>query len=75
MLGTLVEIRVAGPGQQAPPHAAIDAAFVAVERVHRLMSFHEAGSDVSVLNREASHWVTRIDAQTWTVLAAAQRLS
>ena len=75
LLGTLVEIRVAGPGRQAPLHAAIGAAFAAVERVHRLMSFHEAGSDVSELNREALHRPLRVDTQTWVVLAAAQRLS
>jgi FAD:protein FMN transferase len=75
LLGTLVEIRVAAAGPQAPLHAVIDAAFAAVEQVHRLMSFHETASDVSALNREALHRPLRVDAQTWTVLAAARRLS
>ena len=75
LLGTLVEIRVAVAGPRAPLHAAVDAAFAAVEQVHRLMSFHEAGSEVSALNREALQRPLRVDAQTWAVLAAAQRLS
>jgi FAD:protein FMN transferase len=51
-LGTLVSIRVQG----LPPahaHRAIDAAFEEVATVHRLMSFHEAASDVSRLNTHA----------------------
>lgn len=75
LLGTLVEIRASATGPQARLQAAIDAAFAAVERVQRLMSFHDAGSEVSALNREALHLPLRVDAQTWTVLAAAQRLS
>ncbi|MDB5977562.1 MAG: FAD:protein transferase [Nevskia sp.] len=75
LLGTLVEIRVDAAGPQAPLHAAVDAAFAAVEHVHRLMSFHEAGSDVSALNREALYRPVRVDAQTWKVLAAARHLS
>ncbi|WP_051748466.1 FAD:protein FMN transferase [Nevskia soli] len=75
LLGTLVEIRATAAGPRAPLHAAIDAAFAAVEQVHRLMSFHDAGSEVAALNREALHRSLRVDAQTWTVLAAARRLS
>ena len=75
LLGTLVEIRAAGAMPPARLHAAIDAAFAAVEQVHHRMSFHEAGSTVSALNREALLRPLPVDAQTWTVLAAAQRLS
>ncbi|MEO7564757.1 MAG: FAD:protein FMN transferase [Sphingomicrobium sp.] len=46
LLGTFVEI-------DADDHAAIDAAFVAVEQVHRLMSAHQADSELSQINRFA----------------------
>ena len=74
LLGTLVEIRAAG-AEPARLHAAIDAAFAAVQRVHGLMSFHDPASEVSALNREALRRPLRVDAQTWAVLAAASRLS
>lgn len=46
LLGTFVEI-------EAESAAAIDAAFHAVARIHRLMSAHEAESELSQLNRSA----------------------
>lgn len=70
LLGTFVEIEVAaaaGPETDA----VIDAAFDAVARVHRLMSFHEHDSDVSRVNREAGVRPTRIHAWTFEVLEAA----
>ena len=75
LLGTLVEIQATGAAPPARLHAAVDAAFAVVEQVQRRMSFHEASSTVSALNREALQRPLRIDAQTWVVLAAAQRLS
>jgi len=75
LLGTLVEVRAAGAMPRELLHAAVDAAFAAVEQVHHRMSFHEAGSTVSALNREALRRPLPVDAQTWAVLAAAQRLS
>ncbi len=75
LLGTLVEIRASAAGPQAFLQSAIDAAFAAVERVQRLMSFHDADSEVSALNREALSQPLRVDVQTWAVLAVAQRLS
>src|SRR5260221_5953779 len=52
LLGTYVEITVAGATAPAM-EAAVNAAFETIATVHRLMSFHEADSDVSRLNREA----------------------
>jgi thiamine biosynthesis lipoprotein ApbE len=52
LLGTFVEIRGAGANGSAAERA-IDAAFDAIAKIHRLMSFHEGDSDVSRLNREA----------------------
>ena len=47
LLGTIVEIGARGPGASA----GIEAAFLEVETIHQLMSFHEIDSDVSCLNR------------------------
>lgn len=75
LLGTLVEIRAAGGLPEAPLHAALDAAFAAVERVQALMSFHDPASELSRLNREAAQHPVAVDAQTHEVLAAATALS
>jgi thiamine biosynthesis lipoprotein len=70
LLGTLVDIRVDGV-DEARALAAIDAAFAEVAAVHRLMSFHEATSDVSCINRDASRAPVAVDARTREVLALA----
>ena len=77
LLGTLVEIMVVA-GADADPagvHAAIDAAFAEIATVHRLMSFHEAGSDVDRFNHAAAGSVVSVDARTAEVLAAALELA
>ena len=63
LLGTFVEIAVAGATVSAM-EAGVEAAFAAVATVHRLMSFHEATSDVSRLNRDA--WSGAIPVHGWT---------
>lgn len=70
LLGTFVEIAVA---DAAPSDmgAAIDAAFDAVAKVHELMSFHDADSDVGRLNREAFARPLRVHGWTFQVLEAA----
>ncbi|HKW95933.1 MAG TPA: FAD:protein FMN transferase [Methylomirabilota bacterium] len=65
-----MEIAAAGD-RPGPVHAAIDAAFDAVAEVHRLMSFHEATSDVSRLNREAGTRAVTVHPWTHAVLRAA----
>jgi thiamine biosynthesis lipoprotein len=70
LLGTVVEIAVSG-AVRPEMEAAVSAAFEAVAIVHRLMSFHEADSDVSRLNREACFQPTGVDAWTFEVLEAA----
>jgi thiamine biosynthesis lipoprotein len=70
LLGTFVEIAVA----QAPfpgMEATVEAAFAAVAAVHRLMSFHEADSDVSRLNRSAAAGTVRVHDWTYQVLETA----
>lgn len=63
LLGTFVEIAVAGAAISAM-EAAVEAAFAGIATVHRLMSFHEATSDVSRLNRDA--WLGAIPVHGWT---------
>lgn len=70
LLGTFVEIAVAGDAPDAM-EAAVDAAFDAVAMVHRLMSFHQADSDVSRLNRDAAAGPVRVHPWTHEVVAAA----
>ena len=73
LLGTIVEIAAAGPPER-DLDAAIEAAFAAVEKVHRLMSFHDPASDVSRLNREAASRPVRVDPWTFAVIEAATDL-
>jgi thiamine biosynthesis lipoprotein len=73
LLGTFVEIAVAGKTFDAA-EAAVDAAFAAVATLHRLMSFHEADSDVSRLNRGAASGAVRVHDWTYQVLEAARDL-
>ena len=70
LLGTFVEIAAAGEASVGM-EAAVEAAFVAVATVHGLMSFHEAGSDVSRLNRDAAARPVRVHDWTYEVIATA----
>lgn len=73
LLGTYVHIEAWGlPDRDL--ERAVAAAFRAVERVQRLMSFHEPGSDLSRLNREAARSPVRVHPWTFAVLRRAQRL-
>jgi FAD:protein FMN transferase len=74
LLGTFVEITALGP-ERTELDTAAEAAFAAIAKVHRLMSFHDPASDVSRLNREAATRPTRVDAWTWDVIAAAVDLN
>jgi FAD:protein FMN transferase len=74
LLGTFVEIEVAGAAEASMARA-VEAAFEAIADVHRLMSFHEADSDVSRLNREAYHRPTAVHAWTFRVLETAADLN
>jgi FAD:protein FMN transferase len=73
LLGTLVEISIGEP-LHAIIEQAIDAAFEAVARVHRLMSFHEDQSDVGRLNRLAQLHPIAVDPWTFEVLETALEL-
>ena len=76
-LGTIVDISIVVPVDDADVAAhlkVIDAAFAAVALVHRLMSFHAAGSDVSAINRLHPGQSVTVDAHTINVLRCAQSL-
>ena len=70
LLGTFVEIRSAG-ATRAATERAIDAAFAVIDKIHRLMSFHDPDSDVGRLNREAWQRSVVVDPWTYRVLETA----
>ena len=74
LLGTLVEIVAAGacPDQV---QAAIARAFQTVEMVHALMSYHDAASDISRINRWAFDRPVEVYEHTRRVLAAARDMA
>jgi len=72
-LGTFVEITAAGAARPEMEKA-VELAFAAVTRVHRLMSFHDPASDVSRLNREAGTQAVVVHAWTYQVLEMALEL-
>jgi thiamine biosynthesis lipoprotein len=74
LLGTFVEISARGISSTALNHA-IDRAFAAIERVHRLMSFHDPASDISKLNRAKAGRIVRVHAWTHQVLRHAHRFA
>lgn len=74
LLGTLVEIALRDALPEPVLAAAIERAFDAVARVDRLMSFHDAASDLSRLNAAQAGDVLLVDAWTHEVLGLAQEL-
>jgi thiamine biosynthesis lipoprotein len=74
LLGTFVEIEVTDAGQ-CDAERAVEAAFSVIADVHRLMSFHEADSDLSRLNRMASSGAVALHPWTYAVLAMAVEMA
>jgi len=74
LLGTFVEIAALGRNR-VQIERAIKAAFRDVAKVHRLMSYHDPGSDVSHMNREAFPKSVIVHPWTWGVLEAAQQFA
>lgn len=72
-MGTLVEVRANGP--EGKVQAAVEAALRVVERVDRLMSFHDPDSDLSRLNREAALAPQAVHSWTFDVLRRTLRIS
>lgn len=74
MLGTLVEIQAFGTNA-AELKDPVEAAFVAIAHVQRLMSFHDPESEVSRVNRDAYYKRVCVHPWTWRVLKSAQEFS
>ena len=70
LLGTYVEIEASGAASPVLERA-VSAAFEAVTRVHRLMSFHDPASDVSRINRAAIGEPVEIHPHTYEVFRCA----
>jgi thiamine biosynthesis lipoprotein len=73
-MGTLLDVAARGPDPDAVGRA-MEAAFAAVARVERLMSFHAADSELTHLNRCASQAPVTVDAWTYAVLRKAVRIA
>ena len=73
-LGTLVEIRLEGCTPERAAHAC-ERAFVEIAAIHRLMSFQEAGSDLTRLHRAAAGTAVLVDRRTREVLEWALRIA
>jgi thiamine biosynthesis lipoprotein len=74
LLGTIVAVRVHGVAVRRA-HRAIERAFAMLAEIHRLMSFQEAASDVSRINRAAVLGPVVVHAHTYRVLAWALRIA
>ncbi|MGH8040867.1 MAG: FAD:protein FMN transferase [Rudaea sp.] len=73
-LGTLVDIRIDGMDVPASSRA-MEAAFAEIACVHRLMSFHESGSDLERLRLAPAGNVVRVNARTCEVLECCLRIA
>jgi thiamine biosynthesis lipoprotein len=74
-LGTLVAISVNDRRSDLHLHAAVDAAFAGIERVHALMSFQAPDSELSRLNRDAAVRPQQVDPHTYAVFQTALRMA
>lgn len=73
LLGTLVDIGIEAM-DQVTAQQALAAAFAEIATVHRLMSFHEADSDLARLNRARPGEPVAVDIRTAEVLRQAEAL-
>jgi len=70
LLGTLVELRIEGLDARRAT-SACEHAFAEIATIHRLMSFHESGSDLGRLHRARVGTSVRVDARTYDVFDRA----
>jgi thiamine biosynthesis lipoprotein len=74
LLGTFVEITARGR-EEALLLRGIQAGFDAIERVNRLMSFHDPLSDVSRMNGDAFPKGVIVHPWTWQIMKASKRFA
>lgn len=72
----MVEIKLTSSRDVGQDHAhqAIDAAFLIIEKIQHLMSFHDANSQLSQLNREAHLRAIPVHPFVYAVLIRAQKI-
>ncbi|MBV1776945.1 FAD:protein FMN transferase [Burkholderiaceae bacterium DAT-1] len=70
LLGTLVDLHISFP-DSVDGLALIESGFAAITRIHQLMSFHEADSDLSRLNQAPPDTPVTLQADTLAVLDIA----
>jgi thiamine biosynthesis lipoprotein len=76
LLGTVVSIQVkVTPTDAALAEQAIAAAFTTTNHISRVMSAHDASSDLGRLSRARAHQVLTLDVETIHVIRAAQHWS
>ncbi len=74
-MGTLVHVGGASGPDAGAVGRAVDAAFATIERIERLMSFHDPQSELSRLNREGTRTPQTVHPWTWAVLQRALRIA
>jgi thiamine biosynthesis lipoprotein len=73
-LGTLVEVSIDDSGDDDRLRTLFDMAFSRIALVHSLMSFHDAGSDVSRINRALPGETVAVNPHTVAVLRLAESI-
>jgi thiamine biosynthesis lipoprotein len=73
LLGTFVKVR-GGGALRTTLESGIGRAFSQLERIHRLMSYHDPTSDVSRLNASAAFEAVTVSVETYAVLKLACQL-
>jgi FAD:protein FMN transferase len=73
-MGTLVHVSASGP-DAITAQQAVEAALATVERIERLMSFHDPESELSRLNEKARRTPQTVHPWTWAVLRRAVRVA
>lgn len=74
-LGTLVDMTINDIDDATRLDRCMADAFAAIAQIHRLMSFHDPGSDISRINRAAVGESVAVAAETFEVLSTALRLN
>jgi len=72
-MGTLLHVSASGP--EPAVQRSVDAALATIERIERLMSFHDPQSELSRVNREAWRTPQTVHPWTWAVLRRALRVA
>ena len=75
ILGTYVEVSLTGRVPESELIQISEDLFKELERIHNLMSFHDEGSELSLINQNAHQEKVLISADTYAVLNQAIEMS